>query len=93
MILVIDFETIEWKLYEVMHLSHTIYYTIISIFKKFKTVRLAKKNKSQADDIIPDACMQFEKFPIKTVGEEAFYSYYIYIPLFQNIKNSPKVQN
>ena len=44
------------------------------------------------------ACMQFENFPIKTVGEEAFYSFYIIYHYFkilkirQKFKNSPIVK-
>ena len=30
-----------------------------------------------------DACMQFENYPIKTVGEDAFYSYYILYHYFK----------
>ena len=50
-------------------------------------------------DIILDACMQYENYPIKTVGEEALYSYYILYHYFkiskirQKFKNSPIVQN
>ena len=36
-----------------------------------------KKRTSQVSDIILDACMKFQNYPIKTVGEDAFYSYYI----------------
>ena len=36
-----------------------------------------KKCTSQADDIILDACMKFENYLIKTVGEDAFCSYCI----------------
>ena len=49
-------------------------------------------------DIILDACMQYENYPIKTVGEEAFYSYYILNHYFkiskirQKFKNSPIVK-
>ena len=49
-------------------------------------------------DIILDAYMQFENYPIKTVGEEAFYSYYILYHYFkiskirQKFKNSPIVK-
>ena len=49
-------------------------------------------------DIILNACMQFENYPIKTVGEEAFYSYYILYHYFkiskirQKFKNSPIVR-
>ena len=46
-------------------------------------------------DVIVNACMQFENFSIKTVGEEAFYSYYILYHYFktsqirQKFKKSP----
>ena len=40
-------------------------------------------------DIIFDACMKYENYPIKIVGEDVFYSYFI---LYQNFKNSPKIQ-
>ena len=36
-----------------------------------------KKRTSQVSDIILDACMKFQNYPIKTVGGDAFYSYYI----------------
>ena len=50
---------------------------------------IVKRSTSQVSDIILDACMQFENYPITTVGEEAFYSYYI---LYHYFKNSPKIQ-
>ena len=40
-------------------------------------------------DIIFDACMKYENYPIKIVGEDVFYNYYI---LYQNFKNSPKIK-
>ena len=49
-------------------------------------------------DIILDACMQYENYPIKTVGEEAVYSYYVLYHYFkiskirQKLKNSPIVK-
>ena len=43
-------------------------------------------------DIILDVCLQYENYPIKTVGEEAFYSYYISYHYFKISKNSPKIQ-
>ena len=49
-------------------------------------------------DIIFDACIEFENYPIKTVGEEAFYSYYILYHYFkiskirQQLKKSPIVK-
>ena len=38
---------------------------------------MVKKSTSQMSDIIPDACMKFQNYPIKTVGGDAFYSDYI----------------
>ena len=52
---------------------------------------MVKKSTSQVSDIILDACMKFQNYPIQTVGRDAFYSYYIY-HYFKNFKNSPKIQ-
>ena len=64
-----------------MHFTVTIYYNIISKFQKIaknsKIVRSSKKSTSQVSDIMLDACMKFQNYPIKTVGGDAFYSYYI----------------
>ena len=61
--------------------SHYILYHCFKISKKIaknsKIVRLLKKSTSQMSDIIPDACMKFQNYPIKTVGGDAFYSHYI----------------
>ena len=49
-------------------------------------------------DSILNACMQCENYPINTVGEEAFYIYYILYHFFkiskirQKFKNSPIVK-
>ena len=85
-----------------MHFTVTTYHTIISKFQKFaknsKIVRSSKKSTSQVSDIILDACMKFENYLIKTVGEDAFYSYYISYHYFkiskirQKFKNSPIVK-
>ena len=75
------------------------YFKISKILQKFKTSPIVKKSTTQVSDIILDACMQYENYPIKTVGEEAFYSYYILYHYFkiskirQKFKNSPIVQN
>ena len=64
-----------------MHITVTIYHTIISKFqnlKKIKNSPIVIKNTSQVSDIMLDACMQFENYPMKTVGEEAFYNYILY---------------
>ena len=57
------------------------YYNIISKIKKIaknsKIVRRSKISTSQVSDIILDACMKFQNYPIKTVGGDAFYSHYI----------------
>ena len=44
-------------------------------------------------DIILDACIKCENYPIKTVGEDAFCSYYIsyYISKFQKIAKNSKI--
>ena len=52
--------------------------------KKIKNDPNVKKSTSQAGDISLDAGMKFESYPIKTVGEDAFYSY-LPISLFQNV--------
>ena len=48
-------------------------------------------------DIIFEACTQYVNHPIKTVGEEAFYSYYIlhhYLKIEKkNAKNSKIVRS
>ena len=73
-------------------LTHTIYYTFISkIRQKFKNNLVVKKI-SQMSDVIVNACMRFENFPIKTVREEAFLRFLYNTTLFQNFKNSPKIQ-
>ena len=49
-------------------------------------------------NIILDACVKFENYPIKTVGEDAFCSYYISYNYFkisqirQKFKNNPIVK-
>ena len=52
-----------------------------------------KESTNRTNDIILDACVKTENYPIKTV-EDAFYSNYIgpIITLFQNLKKSPKIQ-
>ena len=74
------------------------YFKISKIRQKFKNSPIVKKSTTQVSDIILDACMQYESYPIKTVGEEAFYSYYILYHYFkiskihQKFKNSPIVK-
>ena len=71
-------------------------YIIISknskIRQKYKNNPIVKRITSQVSDIILDVWMKFENYLIKTVGEDAFYSYYILYHIFKNFKNSPKNQ-
>ena len=75
------------------------YFKISKIRQKFKNSPIVKKSTTQVSDIILDICMQYENYPIKTVGEEAFYSYYILYDYFkiskirQKFKNSSIVKN
>ena len=61
--------------------SHYILYHYFKISKnrqKFKNSSMVKKKStSHMSDIILDACMKFQKYPIKTVGGDAFCSHYI----------------
>ena len=74
------------------------YFKISKIRQKFKNIPIAKKSTSQVSDIILDACMKFENYPIETVGKDAYYSYYILYHYFkiskirQKLKNSPIVK-
>ena len=53
------------------------YFKISKIRQFFLKCPIVKKSTTQVSYIILEACMQYENHPIKTVGEEAFYSYYI----------------
>ena len=44
-------------------------------------------------DITFDACMKYENYPIKIVGEDAFYSYYILYHYFKISKIRQKFKN
>ena len=57
------------------YINRTIIIIISKFRQKFKNHLIVKKATSQVNDIIVDACMQFKKNQIKTVGEEAFFSY------------------
>ena len=60
--------------------SHYILYHYFKISKnrqKFKNSSMVRKSTSQMSDIILDACMKFQNYPMKTVGGDAFYSHYI----------------
>ena len=74
------------------------YFKISKIRQKFKNSPIVKKSTTQVSDIILDACINFESYPTKTVGEEALYSFYILYHYFkiskirQKFKNSPIVK-
>ena len=69
------------------------YFKTSQIRQKFKNSPIVKnKSASQVSDIILDACIKFESYPIKSVGEEAFYSYYILYHYFKISKIRPKIQ-
>ena len=60
--------------------SHYILYHYFKISKnrqKFKNSSMVKKSTSHMSDIILDACIKFQNYPIKTVGGDAFHSHYI----------------
>ena len=65
------------------------YFKISKIRQKFKNIPIVKKSTSQVSDIILDACMKFENYPIETIGGDPYYIYYI---LYQKFKNSSKIQ-
>ena len=69
------------------------YFKISKIRQKFKNSPIIKKNTTQVSNIILDTCMQYENYLIKTVGEEAFYSYYILYHYFKISKNRQKFKN
>ena len=76
------------------------YYILYHYFKisknrqKFKTTLMVQKSTSQVSDIILYACMKFQNYPIKTVGRDAFYSYYIFYHYFKiKKKNRKKFKN
>ena len=69
------------------------YFKISKIRQKFKNIPIVKKSTTQVSDIILEACMQYENHSIKTVGEEAFYSYYILYHYFKISKIRQKFKN
>ena len=48
------------------------YFKISKIRPKYKNGPIVKISTSQADEVILDACMKFENYPIKTVVEDHF---------------------
>ena len=69
------------------------YFKISKIRQKFKKNPIVKKITSKMSDIILDACMKFENYPIKTVGEDAFCSYYISYNYFKISKIRQKFKS
>ena len=73
------------------------YFKISKIRQKIKNRLIVKKSTSQVADIIHDANMEFENYPIIPVGKDAFFSYYMLYHYFkiskirQKLKNSPIV--
>ena len=63
-------KTVEEAFYNYYILYH--YFKISKIRQKFKKTPIVKKSTNQVSDIMFDACVQFENYPIKTVGEEVF---------------------
>ena len=95
--LVCNVKTIRLKLTEKRHFTFTIYYTdyfkISKIRQIFKKSSIVKKSTSLVSNVIIDVCTQYENYPIKTVGEEAFYSYYISYHYFKISKIRQKFKN
>ena len=80
-----------------MYFTDIIYYTIISKIRQsfFLKSDRKKRSKIQVDDIILDACMKFENYPIKTFGEMHFtvtIYYTIISKIRQKFKNSAIVK-
>ena len=80
-----------------MHFIVTIYYNIISKFqkiakKKSKIVRWSKKAQARLNDIILDACMKFQNYPMTNCRRRCILQLLYIIPFFQNFKKSPKIQ-
>ena len=81
-------ENIFYRHYALYH-----YFKISKIRQKFKKYVIVKISTSQLGDIILDVCMKFKNYPIKTVGVDAFYSYYILYHYFKFSKIRQKFQN
>ena len=68
-----NFKTIEWKLWEEIHFTVTIYYAIISkIRHKFKNNPIVKKSTSPVVNLLDKTCAKFVSNPPKTVGGDRF---------------------
>ena len=65
------FENYPIKTLEDAFCSYYISYNYFKISKtrqKFKNTPIIKRSTSQVNDIVLDACMKFENYPIKAVG-------------------------
>ena len=67
------------------------YFKILKIRPKYKNGPIVNRSTSQANEMVLDACMKFENYPIKTVGEDLFSRHYISYNYFINFKNNPIV--
>ena len=68
------------------------YFKISKIRKKFKNSPIIKNSTSQVADIIHDASMEFENYQRITVGEDAFFSYYMLYHYFKISKIRQKLK-
>ena len=80
---------------EAFYSYYTLYHylKVSKILQKFKNSPIVRKRTTQVSAIILEACMQYESHPIKTVGEEAFYIYYILYHYFKNSNIRQKFKN
>ena len=88
-----NFKTIEWKPGGDAFITYNIlyhYFKISKIRPKYKNSLIVKRSTSQVSDIILDACMQFENYPITTVGRRGILQL-LYIPLFQKFAKNSKI--
>ena len=69
------------------------YFKISKIRQKFKSDPIIKTSISKAYDIILDACVKYENYPIKTVREDTFYSFDMLFHYFKISKNRQKIKN
>ena len=68
------------------------YFKISKIRQKFKSDPIIKTSISKAYDIILDACVKYENYPIKNVREDAFYSFDMLLHYFKISKNRQKLK-
>ena len=75
-----------------MHFTVTIYYNISNLKKSPKIQKWFDRQKKHkpGEWYHAYACMKFQNYPNKTVGEDAFYSYYILYHYFQKFQKFAK---